>query len=245
MIWLLLKLSDYYTIESHKQKTFLAGRNGYFRVDMLRPSRQGHPAGELLHARHQCHGLCGVLASDHRFAVSSGSVGLLLWTNTLALWPTVTIRQNGFIGYTLALRLQCNGWCCGNLSSRFFYIKLEGHSKVRRYDTTWPWGSLKSRKEWVGPKVGIDWVCIFCCMTRWDENEMRSIYPGVSRIYTPRRSFHLCYRCIFVHPQSRVEDILGGRVRASLDMHLDAEIEWTQRCTLRLWPSVFGDTHAG
>jgi hypothetical protein len=38
--------------------------------------------------------------------------------------------------------------------------------------------------------------CIIRCMIRW--YEMRSIYPGVSRIYTPRRSAHLRYPCISV-----------------------------------------------
>jgi len=130
----------------------------------------------------------------------------------------------------------------------------------------------------------------FCYMRRWDENEMLSIYPGVPRIYTPRRAFQLCYPCISVHPLSHLNDILGGRDRsswemhweaviewvwrctwrprwrelrdarggrdwASLEMHLEAEIEWTQkmhleadrvfRCTLRLWPSKFGDGLAG
>jgi hypothetical protein len=54
---------------------------------------------------------------------------------------------------------------------------------------------------------------------------MLSIYPGVSRIYTPRRSFHLRYPCISVHPPSLLNYILGGRDRASLEMHLEAEIE--------------------
>jgi hypothetical protein len=39
----------------------------------------------------------------------SHSVGLLLETITLALWPAVTICQNGFIGYALLLGLQCDG----------------------------------------------------------------------------------------------------------------------------------------
>jgi hypothetical protein len=54
---------------------------------------------------------------------------------------------------------------------------------------------------------------------------MLSIYPGVSQMYTPHGSFHLRYPCIFVHPPSLLNDILGGRDRASLEMHLEAEIE--------------------
>jgi len=54
---------------------------------------------------------------------------------------------------------------------------------------------------------------------------MLSMYPGVSQIYTPRCSFHLRYPCIPVHPTSLLNDILGGRDRSSLEMHLEAEME--------------------
>ena len=78
-------------------------------------------------------------------------------------------------------------------------------------------------------------------MTRWDENEILTVYPGVSRIYTPRRSFHLRYPCISVHQPSLRNDILGGCDRLNLEMHLEAKKEWTQRCTGRPWSSEFGD----
>jgi len=39
------------------------------------------------------------LALWSRFAVSSPSVGMLLSMKTVVLWPTVTIRRNGWIGY--------------------------------------------------------------------------------------------------------------------------------------------------
>jgi len=72
-----------------------------------------------------------------------------------------------------------------------------------------------------------------------------SIYPGVSRIYTPRRSFQLRYPCISVQPPSLLNDILGGRDWASLEMHLEAEIEWSERCTWRPWSIKFGDALGG
>ena len=90
-------------------KTFPSGRNGSVRVDALRESRQRHPGGGLLRARRQDHASRHLSACDRHFVVSSRSVSLLFQTNTLALWPTVTIRQNGFIGYTLASGLHCNG----------------------------------------------------------------------------------------------------------------------------------------
>jgi len=70
---------------------------------------------------------------------------------------------------------------------------------------------------------------------------MLSIYPGVSQIYAPRRSVHLRYTCIPVHPPSLLNDILGGRDWSSLERHLEAEMEWTHRCTWRPWSSEFGD----
>jgi len=74
---------------------------------------------------------------------------------------------------------------------------------------------------------------------------MLSIYPRVSQIYTPRRSFHLLYPCISVHPPSLLNYILGGRDQASLEMHFEAGIEWTQRCALRPWSSEFGHPLGG
>ena len=144
----------------HQQKTFPSGRNGSGRVDTLCQSRLRHPGGEWLRARHQDDASGHILPSYRSFAVSSRSVGLLYLTNTLALWPTVTIHRNGLIGYPLASGLQCNGWRCENLSSRSLYIKLEERRKVRRYHTTRLWGSTQlrgSKKSWterVGPKVG-------------------------------------------------------------------------------------------
>ena len=75
--------------------------------------------------------------------------------------PTVPIRRNGFIGYTLASGLQCNAWHCENLSPRSFYIERGERRKVRRYDTTPPWGSTKSLTARVRPNVGQDTMWIF------------------------------------------------------------------------------------
>jgi len=44
---------------------------------------------------------------------------------------------------------------------------------------------------------------------------------------------HLHYPWISLHLPSLINDVLGGRDRASCDMHLEAGIEWTQRCTWR------------
>jgi len=69
---------------------------------------------------------------------------------------------------------------------------------------------------------------------------MMSIYPGVPRICTPRRSVHLRYPCISVHPPSLINDLLGGRDWASWVMHMEAVIERVWRCTCRLWSSEIG-----
>jgi len=112
------------------------------------------------------------------------------------------------------------------------------------------------------------WSVYFRCMLRWDENEMMSIYPRVFQTYTPHRSVHLHYPCISVHPpwllnnilrgrnratlssctwrsrSSKLRDALGGRDWGSLEMYLEARIEWTQRCILRPWSRMFGDAIA-
>jgi len=180
----------------------------------------------------------------------------------------VTIRQNGFIGYSLASGLHCNGWCCENLSLGSFYIKLEERRKVRRYDTTRPWGSTQlrgSRTERVRPDVRKDrvWICIV-----WlEEMEMRWCLstPGsaeyilpvtLSTSVTPVSPYN-GRRSLKMYLIEHVWDALGDRDRMNSEMHLEAEIEWTQkmhleavidrvwRCTLRLWPSEFGDALAG
>ena len=70
---------------------------------------------------------------------------------------------------------------------------------------------------------------------------MMSIYSGVSRIYTPRHSVHLRYPCISLQPPSLFDDVLGGRNQLCWEMHVETEIEWTQRCTWRPESPVFGD----
>jgi len=88
---------------SHQQKKILSGRDGSGRGDPLRQSHQRHPGGGLLCAWHLSRASHCISPYHRGFTVSSRSVGLLIQTNTLALWRTVTIRRNGFIGYVLAL----------------------------------------------------------------------------------------------------------------------------------------------
>ena len=167
------------------------------------------------------------------------------------MWATVTMRRNGFIGYTLAWGLQCNGWRCENLSSRSFYINLEEPmKKVRRYETPRPWGSTqlrgsKSQTERVRLQVGKDRVCIFvvwqdgmkirCCLSTPGSPEYilraaqsTSITP-VSP-YTHRRSLTIYLEAV---------------IEAVLEMHFEAEIEWTERCTWRPWSIEVGDALGG
>jgi len=70
---------------------------------------------------------------------------------------------------------------------------------------------------------------------------MMSIYSGVCRLYTPCHAVHLRYPCMSIQPASLFEDGPGGRDQASMEMHLETEIEWTQRCTWRPRSSKFGD----
>jgi len=74
---------------------------------------------------------------------------------------------------------------------------------------------------------------------------MISIYPGVSRRCTLRRSVHLGYPWISIHPPSLINNVLRGCDRASWEMHLEAEIEWTQRYTWRPRSSELRDALGG
>jgi len=80
---------------------------------------------------------------------------------------------------------------------------------------------------------------------RWGEDEMMSIYPGVSRICTPRRSVHLRYPWISIHLPSLIGNVLEGRHWASYELHREAEIEWTHRCTWRPRSSELRDALGG
>jgi len=44
---------------------------------------------------------------------------------------------------------------------------------------------------------------------------------------------------------SELRDALWGHDRASLEMQLETEIEWTQRCNWRPWSSEIGDSLGG
>jgi len=52
-------------------------------------------------------------------------------------------------------------------------------------------------------------------------------------------------RCAWRWRSSELRETLRGRDRASLEMQLVTEIEWTQRCTERPWLSEFGDALGG
>jgi len=117
----------------YQQKIFPSGRNGFIRVDALCQNRQRHPGGWLLRARPQYHASRCISRSNRCFAISSCTVSLLLYTNTLALWPTVIIRQNGFIGSGLASGLHCDGRRCENLCSRSFYLCAKCNSHFTNY----------------------------------------------------------------------------------------------------------------
>jgi len=50
-----------------------------------------------------------------------------------------------------------------------------------------------------------------------------SIYSGVCRIYTPSHTVHLRYPWISVQQPTLLDDVLGGRDRARLEIHLDTD----------------------
>jgi len=74
---------------------------------------------------------------------------------------------------------------------------------------------------------------------------MLSVCPVVSRIDTPRPSLQLHYPCVSVHPPTLLDDTLGGRDRASLDMHFKAVIDRVWGCTWRVRSSELRDGLGG
>jgi len=72
-------------LNMHRQKIFPSGWNDSVRGDAVRQSSQRHPGGGLLRARRQYHASRCISPSHRSFTVSSRSVGLLFYTNTLAL----------------------------------------------------------------------------------------------------------------------------------------------------------------
>jgi len=121
------------TMPSHQQIVFPSSQNGSVRVDALGLSHQRHSSGGLLSAWCQYHLSYCILPSDHGLTITRRSVGVLVKTNTLALWPIVTKRRNGFIGYVLGSGLQCDWWHCDNLSSRQFYLRTKCNSLFTNY----------------------------------------------------------------------------------------------------------------
>ena len=52
-------------------------------------------------------------------------------------------------------------------------------------------------------------------------------------------------RCARKWRLSELRDALGGRDRVSLEMHWQAEVKWTDRCTWRPWSIEFGHALGG
>ena len=65
---------------------------------------------------------------------------------------------------------------------------------------------------------------------------LRTVYPDWQHAVIESNS-----RCTWRCRSSELRDTLQGRDRASLEMQLEPEIEWTERWTWRPWLSQFGD----
>ena len=127
---------------------------------------------------------------------------------------------------------------------------------MRRYDTTRPWGSTKSWKEWMQPKVGKDRVCVF--VVRQDEMKIRycrstpgspNCIPHVAHStsvtdvspYTHHCSLKIyleavidqVWRCTPMPRWSELRVALGGHDRSSLEIHWEAVMKRVWRCTWR------------
>jgi len=112
----------------------------------------------------------------------------------------------------------------------------------------YPRNGVDPRTELVRPKVGKDRVCIFvvwqdemrirCCLSTPGSPEYilhvaHSTSVSPVSPYTHRRSLHLHYPCISIHPPSLLDDMLVVLDGSSLEMHWEAVIERVWRCTWR------------
>jgi len=120
-------------VSHHQQKNIWSAQNCSTWVDMLCYSCQRYPGGDVLYSWPQYLASHRMPPSDRSFTIFSSSVCLQFQTNTLALWPTVTIRRNGFLGYTLASGLQCNGWHFDNVSSGSFHLRAKCNHLFTNY----------------------------------------------------------------------------------------------------------------
>jgi len=103
----------------------------YFRPGGMAPSST--VGGGFLRPRPQYYGSHCILPSNLAVTVTSRSGGFLFETNAVALWPPVTIRQNGFIGYAWASGLLSDRLRCKNLSLHSFYLGENRNSILTNY----------------------------------------------------------------------------------------------------------------
>jgi hypothetical protein len=54
---------------------------------------------------------------------------------------------------------------------------------------------------------------------------MMAIYSGCSQIYSPHHYVHLWFNSISIHPPMLLNDVLGCRDRAWIEMRYETEIE--------------------
>jgi len=72
---------------------------------------------------------------------------------------------------------------------------------------------------------------VWRCTWRLRSSKLRAALGGRDRVW----------RCTWRPRSSELRAALGDRDRGSLEMHLEAEIEWTESCTWRRWSIEFGD----
>jgi hypothetical protein len=112
------------TVSMHQQKNIQFGWKGSVRVDLITWSVRDTPLPDY---STPCVNTMGRIVYRPPI-ISLCSVSLLLYSITLALWPTGTMHWNGIIGHVLASGLQCDGWCCETLSTCSFYMRAKCNS---------------------------------------------------------------------------------------------------------------------
>ena len=173
------------------------------------------------------------------------------WSHILhkhsGVWPTVTIRRNGLIGYTIASGLQC-------IDEAAKISPCVPSTLTSRSVGTWEVMILPScedprncmdprnlgQSEWDQKLGKIEFEFSLYDKRRWKWDDVY-LLRGPPNIYSPS----LCPPPLPLYLRSSAIAAWRCTWSCMFEVHLETEIEWTQRCTWMPGLSEFGDVLGG
>jgi len=154
-----------------------------------------------------------------------------LYISIGSIWPQMVVEHNRRTTWTCPLRMSGSGW--RSVGIGWEDMILPGVEHPRNL----------GQSEWDQKLGKIE--CVFSLYDKmrwkWDDVYLLQGVPNIASpsLCPPPLPLNLCTAPL-LH-----EDVLGRRNQACLEMHLETEIEWSQRCTWMLLLSVLGDTLGG